>query len=180
MQISSVNNYDNTNFKALKQIHIDGKCFKKCPNEAKNVLQVVKDNKNFQEFCNRWDVKLGLGNCQYGYTKESSLFIFYKSIKKSGFINSMRSFFGKYKKVQISGFGDDFAGSVKDLNKKIVEEGVLNGNLEYANRVADLEATKKLEKTNARKALKAQRTAASEDARKQKDELNAVIKDMLN
>ena len=180
MQISSINSYDNTNFKALKGVHIESKKFKTYPEEASKVLKAVSENKRFQEFCDRWDVKIGLNNRIVNYMDVTDLYFFHKATKKPGIVNAIRSLFSKYKQFYISGYGYDVKDSVNELNKAITEHGVLDGQIKYVNGVADEKIARLSERNAAKKALKAQKAADKGEAEKQKDKLNTLIDNMVD
>lgn len=106
MYILPVNNNNNnsTSFQALKKVKLVGMADYPPYTHINRILSQFKENKTFQEFCNKFDVNLYIStrrtdkpSCPF----ECKVKVNYKPPKKiKGFIESLKHFFIPYEKLE--------------------------------------------------------------------------------
>lgn len=181
MQITPVNN--NTNFGALKSVHVDGAEFTKYPKTAKEILKKIKADKTFTDFFERWDTDIVLHSRKSCNNDVASVMFFYRELPTGNkFVDFFKKLFTEAKHISHDEYGYNFEEAVKALNEHVADanRGVLHGQIHYVNSEADKIAAEKAAKA-AEKAEKAAQKAAEKRGQKiTQAELDAYIKDMIN
>ena len=178
MQITPVNNNNNTNFGALKNIRIEGREFHKRPEVAKQILERIRANETMTDFFKRWDtdVVLNASNIYGNQVKTSIVFLYRELPTGNKFIDFLRKFKDS-KHISQESMDWSFDGAVKNL-MEYLDQGTLMSQIHHVNSEADKVLADRAAKMKVIKEELAKKEAEIQSRTAARSELDDLIKDM--
>ena len=175
MKINPVNN---TNFGALKNIRIEGKDFKKSPEVVKELLEMIRNNKDMSGFFDRWDTNIILNSRKvYLNQYQASIMFVYRELPTG---NKIIDFFRRFKGSKLISQNKicwDFEGAVENLKTYLYQGGLIS-QIHYVNNEAEKKAAAKAAKLAAKQEKVAQKIAEVRQKTDAQSKLDNLIKDM--